>query len=168
MADVPAVSYITAAEVKSQTLLATLKNLAEADVEQLIEIAEDQIDAYVGPQAHHQDDTNTDRVFPREQDCDASGNPVIPYRVSRATLRQVEWLYSQWWPSRTTMELPVMYPISSRDIGGDGSYSETLARGGINLSEASLSEQAKLLLNGFVSRMVGISVTDPDTVPDAT
>ena len=165
MATVPNPKYITEAEVRSQTLIEELGDLGDSDLKTLIQIAEDQIDAHVGPQEHHPDDTTPDRVFPRLTDIDADCNPVVPYKVSRATLRQVEWLYTQWWCDRETAELPMEHPVKQRSIGGDGSYSETLAGEGTDFSRATLSQSAQTLLNGFVSRTAGIDVTDPDKVP---
>ena len=165
MASVPDPSYITAAEVRDQTLVADLRELGDEDLSILIQTAEDQIDAFVGPQEHHPDDPTTDRVFPRLYDTDDDGHPAVPYKVSRATLRQVEWLFVQWWPARDIAELPVEHPVKERSIGGDGSYSEILSGEGIDFSRATLSQSAQTLLNGFVSRTAGIDVTDPDKVP---
>lgn len=165
MAAVPDPKYITVAEVRTQTLIEDLRDLGDGDMKILIQTAEDQIDAYVGPQEHHPDDETTVRVFPRLYDTDEDRNPEIPYKVSRATLRQVEWLYTQWWNDRETSELPVEHAAKERSIGGDGSYSETLAGEGIDFSRATLSQSAQTLLNGFVSRTAGIDVTDPDKVP---
>ena len=165
MATVPDPTYITAAEIRSQTLIEALGDLGDADLNTLIQIAEDQIDAFVGPQEHHPDDAVTDRVFPRLIDRDDNGLPTIPYKVSRATLRQIEWLYTQWWCDRETTDLPTEHPVKQRSIGGDGSYSETLAGEGTDFSRATLSQSAQTLLNGFVSRTTGIDVTDPDTEP---
>lgn len=173
MADVPTVSYITEDEVKAQTAITGLQALFtsnKTDLTSLIQTAEDQIDAYVGPQQHHQYDSNLNRVFPRVQDFQISSAggftyeypliPEVPYKVSRACLRQVEWLYTQWYANRATDQLPTDYPLESQDIGGDGSYAEKRARGGLNYTEASLCDQAKVLLNGFVSRMSRIGTTD--------
>lgn len=174
MATIPTVSYITEDEVKAQTTITGLQTLFtgnKADLTMLIQTAEDQIDAYCGPQQHHQYDANIDRVFPRVQDyaiTSAGGftyeypiTPQVPYKVSRACLRQVEWLYTQWYAGRATDTLPTDYPIESQDIGGDGSYAEKRARGGLNFTEATVCDQAKALLAGFVSRMAQIGVTDP-------
>ena len=168
MASVPDPQYITISEVRTQTLIEDLRDLGDADMKILIQTAEDQIDAFVGPQEHHPDDPVTNRVFPRLYDLDDGGNPEIPYKVSRATLRQVEWLYTQWWNDKETAELPVDHPVKQRSIGGDGSYSETLAGEGTDFSRATLSQSAQTLLNGFVSRTAGIDVTDPDKVPSPT
>ncbi len=171
---VPDPTYITADEVKEQTSLAALKNLLDADIDLLIRTAEDQIDSYVGPQEHHPYDTNIVRVFPRQQDFQiigtASGQarypdrPEIPYKVSVACLRQVEWLYTQWWPNKATAQIPVERVVESESIGGDGSYDATYARGGVSFAESSICEQAKTLLNGFVNRFTGLSTTNPDDV----
>ena len=158
---VPEPTYISPAEVKEQTSLTALDSLSDADLKLLIQTAEDQIDAYCGPQRHHWDDLNTDRVFPREFDQDGDGNPLVPYKVSRACLRQVEHLFLQWWSTRATTDLPTEHAIESESIGGDGSYSHTLASGGMDFSAATISEQAKALLRGFVSRSAGIDVSDP-------
>lgn len=175
MAAVPDPTYITADEVAEQTRVTGLADLEEDDLTYLIQTAEDQIDAYVGPQQHHQWDGNLDRVFPRTQDFSvvvADGvrtqypeTPVIPYRVSRACLRQVEWLFTQWWPSAGTASLPTDHDLSSREIGGDGSYGETRARGGTDLAQASLCHEAKALLTSYVSRSGGIATTDVRTSP---
>lgn len=165
MASVPDPKYITASEVRTQTLIEELRDLGDADLKILIQTAEDQIDAFVGPQGHHPDDPTTDRVFPRACDLDDDGNAAIPYKVSRAALRQVEWLFTQWWNDRETSELPVEHPVKQRSIGGDGSYSETLAGEGTDFSRATLSQSAQTLLNGFVSRTAALDVTDPDKVP---
>ncbi len=170
----PDPSYITADEVEEQTQITALADLETEDIEYLITTAEDQIDAYCGRQAHHPFDTNLDRVFPREQDYRVVGSatgpieyrdtPEVPYNVSKATLRQVEWLYTQWWSNRAT-ELPTVdMPVESRSIGGDGSYDETFARGGLGLSEASVCDQAKLLLKDFKAGTAQLSVTKPDDV----
>jgi hypothetical protein len=169
---VPDVSYITAEEVKEQSLNTGLTALTDGEVESLISIAEDQIDAYVGPQPHHPSDTNIERVFPREQDHtvtnDGSGiyydtsSAEVPYKVARACLRQVEWLYVNWWDDRTSSMLPTEHDASSVSIGGDGSYSETRRAGGSDHRGASLSSEAKSLLEGFKCDFCGIDVTDPD------
>ncbi len=115
---------------------------------------------------------------PREQDFQRTGTssgvqeypdtPEIPYDVSQACLAQVEWLYTNWWPNRTTSQLPASHAIEQRAIGGDGSYSETRARGGLAFTEAAICDAAKVFLDGLCSRWVGIDVTDPDTVPQPT
>lgn len=172
MSTVPDVSYITAEEIKEQSLNSGLIALSDANIEKLIAIAEDQIDAYVGPQPHHPADTTIDRVFPREQDHQAmnDGNGIyyntsvgeVPYKVARACLRQVEWLYVQWWDERTSSMLPESYDASSVSIGGDGSYSESRRAGGGDHRAASVCSEAKALLQGFKSDFCGIDVTDPD------
>ena len=175
----PDPSYITAEEVKEQSFITGLKDgstglLEDADIETLILAAEDQIDKHVGRQPHHPYDSNLTRVFPREQDYQrvgsASGileypqNPEVPYDVSRACLRQVEWLYTQWWANRATTMQPSEHAVEQQSIGSDGSYSETRAHGGTDFTAATLCEQAKTLLSGFVSRMTAISTTDTRTV----
>ncbi len=176
--DVPDVSYLTAAEVKQYSLVTGLKDgstgvLEDEDIETLITTAEDQIDAYCGQQPHHPNDS-TRRVFPREQDFSKvrSGGTlneypdiaVIPYNVSRACLRQVEWLYLQWWPNSATSQPTSMnYVVEQQAISGDGGYSETRAMGGTDLASASLCDQAKLLLKGYVSRWAAIGTTDVRT-----
>lgn len=172
---IPDPSYITEAEVKENTLITALSSLAEADVKKLIQAAEDHIDKYVGRQPHHPRDSNLVRVFPREQDFSRVGSgsgiaeypdtPEIPYEVGVACLRQVEWLYQQWWPNRATSQAPLQHAVTSRSIGGDGSYSESRAGGGVSFVEATLCDQAKVLLDGFRSRWAPIDVTDPRTVP---
>lgn len=165
---VPEPSYITAAEVREQTLIAGLKEedtIDNANLAILIQSAEDQIDAYVGPQKHHPDDDNDDRVFPRDSDEDLDGYPQVPYQVARACLRQVEWLYTQWYPSRTTDQLPVEHDVQSEDIRADGSYSVDYARGGMDLSAASLCPQARVMLDRFRSRFSQIGVSDPRKRP---
>src|SRR2546421_365763 len=92
--EIPEPSYITADEVEENTAITALGELDAEDIETLISAAEDQIDAFVGPQQHHSMDSNLDRVFPRAQDysiIQAGGSrvedptiPVIPYNVSRA------------------------------------------------------------------------------------
>lgn len=169
---VPDPTYITVDEVKEQSLIAELVALEDANIEKLIQKAEDQIDAYVGAQPHHPRDTNTDRVFPRDIDYAVSADgetldydaetPVIPYKVSRACLLQVEWLYTQWWNNRETEMAPVEHDASAVSIGGDGSYSETRTGGGTDFSAATLCNEAKALLRGSVARFSGIDVTDPD------
>lgn len=165
---VPTPSYITAAEVKTQSKIAALITLADTDIDTLIEVAEDQIDAYVGPQQHHPEDNNLDRVFPRAVDYERTNDgddrdtPVIPYKVTRATLRQVEFLFLNWWPNKATAEMPTNKAITDQDIGGDGSYSVSYAHGGVDFSAASLCDAAKTLLDGFRSRWAGLSVSHPD------
>lgn len=174
---VPDPSYITADEVKANILVTGLKDgstgaLSDDDINTLILTAEDQIDAFCGPQPHHPYDDNLTRVFPRAQDFvvvvtggvrrDYPELPDIPYNVSRACLRQVEFLYTQWWPTRATTELPTRYAVQSQSIGGDGSYSETRARP-TDFSSASLCDQAKLLLTNFRSSFCGIGTTDVRT-----
>jgi hypothetical protein len=169
---IPDPTYITVDEVKEQTRITGLEALDDDDVAFLIQNAEDQIDAYVKKQPHHPNDTNIERVFPRVQDYQRTGTgsgidhdpcvPAIPYKVSLACLRQVEWLYSQWWPNVATEQIPVVPTIESEDIGADGSYAATFARGGMNLDEASLCDQAKLQLDGFVSRFTGLSTSHPN------
>lgn len=165
---VPTPSYITAAQVDEQSMIMGLTDLEDDDINSLIAVAEDQIDAFVGPQEHHPEDDNLDRVFPRVQDYSRSNEgddrdtPVIPYKVTRATLRQVEFLYAQWWPTRATAEMPTNKPVTDEEIGGDGSYSASYAHGGVDFSAASLCDASKALLEGFRSRWAGISVTHPD------
>lgn len=175
---IPDPTYITAAEVREQTLitgLADAETIDDDDLEKLISIAEDQIDSFVGPQKHHYADTNIERVFPREQDYYVEGTtggqepdpdtPEIPLKVSLACLRQVEWLYTQWWSNRATQTLPEAKATTSESIGGDGSYTADYAGGGVDFTSATLCDQAKALLQGFVSRFTGISVSDPDLTP---
>lgn len=172
MPDVPDPTYISATEVIDQTLIANLKTLDPANINVLIRNAEDQIDNHVGPQRHHPFDSNSDRVFPRVQDYSFSivsgqryeypETPVIPYKVMRATLRQVEFLYLQWWSTSTTAQTPVEKDVSAEEIRGDGGYSAVYTGGGMDLAGASLCHEAKALLNGFVSRWAGISVSHPN------
>ncbi len=169
---IPEPSYITVDEVKTQSKIEGLNDLENEDIAFLIQNAEDQIDAYCGPQAHHPNDVNITRVFPRERDYRRVGTgdgiedypetPEIPYKVSIACLRQVEWLFTQWWPHSDTSQFPVEHAVESEDIGADGSHSVTYARGGVDLSSASLCDQAKLQLAGFVSRFVGMSTSHPN------
>lgn len=176
--DVPDPTYIESDEVVDQTLLTALQHLDPAEIDKLIQIAEEQIDAYVGPQPHHWADTNIERVFPREQDFSRVGStggvieypntPEVPAKVSRACLRQVEWLYTQWYTTSGTSLLPTNQEVEQESIGGDGSYSATYARGGSLEGKVSLCTQAQELLKGFVSRVCGIGVTDPDTAPPVT
>lgn len=165
---VPEPKYITADEIAAQTLITALANLGDADTDKLIQASEDMIDAHVGQQKHHPDDTDTNRVFPRVQDLDVDGYPTVPYRVSRATLAQVEWLYTEWWDVRATEMTPSEHAVESLAIGGDGSYRETRANKGGDFSSASLCDKAKSLLKGYVSRSAPLSVTDPKTVPIPT
>jgi|SRR5579863_1350280 len=168
----PSPSYILPSDVQQRTLIAALKSLDNDSLTTLIVAAEDMIDAYVGPQKHHWKDLNTDRVFPREQDIDQTlllngvisspnENPIIPYQVSVACLRQVEWLFTQWWSESTTDELPIQQDVKGEDIGGDGSYSATYVRDGLDLSSATLSPNARVLLGRFRSKFAGIDVSDP-------
>ena len=175
---IPDPTYITADEIRAQTLITGLDNaqtISDENVEKLISIAEQQIDDYVGPQKHHYADSTIERVFPREQDYYIAGStsgpvpypdtPEVPLKVSLACLRQVEWLYTQWWTNRATKTLPSEKEVTAESIGGDGSYSADYANGGLGFTQSSLCDQARKLLQGFVSRFTGISVTDPDTSP---
>lgn len=170
----PEPTYITVDEVKANTLITALQSLDDESITKIIQLAEGHIDAFCGPQPHHQYDDNLNRVFPREQDFSVVGGssgfteypdrPEIPHNVGVACLRQVEWLYTQWWSDRATEQPSVDYPVEARQIGGDGSYSETLARGGMALSEATLCEQARVLLQGFKAGTAPLSLTKPDHV----
>jgi hypothetical protein len=168
---VPDASYITVEDLKGQTKISALAGLGSEDLITLIQTAEDMIDAYVGRQKHHYYDTNITRVFPRVEDyhrtnfIEYPAIPEIPYQVSRACLRQVEWLYSQWWPNKDTEEIPVEYDVSDIDIGGDGSISEKRVRDGLDFSSATLSVQARSLLIPFRSRVAGIAVSNPRGTP---
>jgi hypothetical protein len=153
---IPEPSYVTAKEVKEQTLVTSLTDFATSDLNKLIQLAESQIDAYVCPQIHHPDDDNTSRVFPRRVDIDEDGNPEIPLQVSLACLRQVEWLYLQWWDNKDDQAMPTERDTQSESIGGDGSYSASYSQG---MDRATICLQAKALLANFVSRTVGISVS---------
>lgn len=171
--DVPDVTYITVEDLKAQTLISALAVLGDDELTTLIQTAEDMIDAYVGRQKHHYFDTNITRVFPRVEDYQRTNFiefpaiPEIPYQVSRACLRQVEWLYSQWWPNRETDEIPVEYDVASVDVGGDGSVAEKRVRDGLDFSSATLSVQARNLLTPFRSRVAGISVSNPRGTPQS-
>jgi hypothetical protein len=163
---IPDPTYITAAEVAANTLITALTNLAAENTTKLIQRAEAQIDKYVGRQQHHPDDDNTDRVFPRLEDFDEdSGATIIPLDISQACLAQVEYLYTEWWSVSSTSQTPVERNVESESIGGDGSYSATYGNGGMTTSADLLCSQAKALLDGYVARFVGLSVTDPDDVP---
>jgi len=168
MPAVPTPSYITADEVKAQSKIAALIALQNPDINSMIETAEDQIDAYVGPQPHHPEDDNLDRVFPRTVDYERTNDgddrdtAVMPYKVMRATLRQVEFLYRNWWPTRATAEMPTNKAITDQDIGGDGGYSVSYAHGGVDFSAATLCDDSKALLEGFRSRWAGLSLSHPD------
>lgn len=166
---IPDPTYITEAEVTANTLITALGSLSTDQRKKLIQRAESQIDKYVGRQQHHPDDDNTDRVFPRVEDFDEdSGDPIIPLDVSQACLAQVEYLYTQWWSTRTTTQEPVEKNVQSENIGGDGSYSATYANNGMTTAADMLCPQAKALLDGYVARFVPLSVTDPDDVPPPT
>ena len=165
---VPAPTYLTVADVRAQSFIADLKDpsaIDDGDLTLLLQAAEDHIDGYVGRQRHPPYDTNVARVFPREQDyrrtnlADYPYEPEVPYEVSRACLRQVEWLYSQWWPSRATDDLPVQLDVSQQDVGGDGTISETYARGGLDLAAATLCPQARATLSGYRNRSASISTS---------
>lgn len=160
----PDPSYISVADVRANTLIANLKLTAQISDDNLkivIQNAEDMIDAYVGAQRHHWKDTNTNRVFPREEDVDTSNNPEVPYRVSMACLRQVEWLYTQWYSTATTDEMPIVHGVESEDIGGDGSYAYKAAMGGMDISRATMAPNAQALLEGIRSKLATIGVSDP-------
>jgi len=170
MADIQSVpdpTYITIALVKAQTKIDGLTTLADGDLTTLIQTAEEMIDAYVGPQRHHIYDTNIYRVFPREQDFQRTNLvewptlPIIPLNVTRACLRQVEWLFTQWWPNKATDEIPVDYDVTGIDMGGDGSVSETRVRKGLDFSSATMSVQARHLLKDYHSKAAGIAVSKP-------
>lgn len=163
---VPDPKYITLAEVRAQTRIGALSDLSDGDLTDLIQTAEDQIDDYVGPQKHHPDDADTDRVFPRWGDVDSNDDPAVPYKVSRAALRQVEWLFTEWWDESSNSLLPMNHIAVERDMRGDGSYAEK--RGKIDYAEAAIAPQARPLLMRFRSRTGKISVTDPENVPDAS
>ena len=163
---IPDPTYITAAQVASNTLITALANLGEENVTKIIKRAEGQIDKYVGRQEHHPDDDNTDRVFPRLEDDDC-GSPVIPLDISHACLAQVEFLYTQWWSTSGTTQEPVSRDVKSESIGGDGSYSAAYGDGPVRPGDL-LCAQAKMYLDGYVNRFVALSVTDPDTVPSPT
>lgn len=53
MTDVLEPTYLEIADLNAQTTIATLKTLSDSDLTLLLQTAEDQIDAYVGPQRHH-------------------------------------------------------------------------------------------------------------------
>lgn len=169
--DTPPITYLSAQEVKDTTLLSGLKTLTPIDLESLIAASEDLIDAYVGKQKHHVYDSNINRVFPRTQDYQILGTslgpieypqiPVIPYDVQKACLRQVEWLFVQWWTLRDTEAMPVQYDTSEVNVGGDGSISEKLVRGGLDLSAATLAPQARTILAQYRSRAAQIGLSRP-------
>lgn len=172
---VPAPTYISAADVIAQTFLTGLQELNPENITRLIQAAEGQIDKYVGPQPHHPYDDNLDRVFPRAQDFSIvqSGGvrreypetPVIPLDVSMACLKQVEWLFLQWWPNRETAQAPVKnYDITDRAIHADGSYSESRANAG-DFEKATLCPETKGYLANYRSRWAGIGTTDTRTSP---
>jgi hypothetical protein len=167
---IPEPTYITVDDVRDNSKILTIGTLSDDDLSFLIQTAEDQIDAYVRPQRHHPNDTNINRVFPRSQDYLRVGNgdgidhfvetPEIPYKVSLACLRQVEYLFTQWWPNAGTGQLPVEREVESEDIGADGSYAATYRP--VDLSAASLCDLAKAQLEGFVSRFTGLSTSHPN------
>ncbi len=173
---IPDPTYVTAQEVKDETLITALGALEAQNIEKLIKVAEAQIDAYCCKQPHHPFDSNVDRVFPREQDYQVTGaaggpleypdRPQIPLDVSLACLRQVEWLYTQWWSNSATDLPPSNRAVTSESIGGDGSWSGDYAKGGSDFAEASLCEQARGLLEGYRSRTAPLSLTRPsDVIP---
>jgi hypothetical protein len=165
MASVPTITYLSLADLQAQTLIDELKSLNDGDKTTLIQIAEDQIDKYVGKQKHHPWDTNITRVFPRVEDYQRTNLaeypeiPEIPYDVSRACLRQVEWLFTQWWTNEDATDLPTEYDVESAEIGGEGSVSEKYVRNGLGLTEASLAPQARLLLSEYRSRGAQIATS---------
>src|SRR4051812_17693521 len=120
---IPDPTYITAQEVKANSKITGLIALENADIEYLIQTAEDHIDGFVGRQKHHPYDDNIERVFPREEDYRITSDaeyPLeheIPYLVSKACLAQVEHLYLNWWPNRETSQTPIKKDISEQDIG---------------------------------------------------
>jgi hypothetical protein len=178
---IPDPTYITVDEVQENSLVTGLKDdsagvLGDADITKLIQHAEAQIDAYCGKQEHHPYDGNLDRVFPRAQDYSvvvSNGlryeyprTPVIPLDVSTACLRQVEFLYLQWWPNRETAQPTASnHAVEQEAAGGDGSYSATYSGGGTDLTAASLCDQAKVLLTGYRSRWAPLGTTDVRTSP---
>lgn len=165
---IPDPTYVTAEEVKENTRIAGLSALADDDVGFLIQHAEDQIDARCGPQMHHPYDDNVERVFPRDCDYRRTSTaeyplePEIPYLISRACLLQVEYLYLNWWPDVETRQATLSSPVQSESIGGDGTYSATYARGGLDLSAATLAPPVLAILDRqFTSRVAEIGLPDP-------
>ena len=153
----PAPSYITVDLVVSGSTFSAFDDLSVEDITILIQNAEETIDAYVGRQKHHPNDDNRHRVFPRAEDVDINSVVIIPLQVTQATLRQVEWLYTEWWDVHLDEARTLEYEAKSVRMGGDGSYSEDRASGGpggtgIDFSAASLSPQAKGLLQPFRCR----------------
>ncbi len=171
--EIPDPTYITVAEVQEHTLVTNLATANEADIKKLIQVAEGQIDKHCGRQLHHPNDSNLARVFPREQDfARTSGGgtieqdpdtPEIPLDVSTACLRQVEWLFVNWWANRATESTPVLHQAEQVDIGADGSYSET-RRPMPDFAQASLCAQAQAALKDYVSRWAALDVTDVNAV----
>lgn len=169
--DLPDPTYIDSVTLLERTRMTGIDALDDEDVTLLIQTAEEQIDAYVGPQRHHLEDTNVLRVFPRYEDTDSeSGAVIIPAEVTMATLRQVEWLFEQWWSTRATQSQPTDHAKTNVNVGSDGSYSEQRTHKGLDFAGASLCEQAKALLSRLKSGSGEIMLSNPrpENVPTSS
>lgn len=168
MASAPTISYITLAEVRSETTnqdcIADASVISDDELTKLVKRAETAIDAYVGRQKHHPDDTNIDRVFPREIDFDIDGNAEIPYQVHDACLYQIEFLYSSWYAVDKTQPVPEQHQIKSYGVTGDGGYNETRTGGGRDDAAAQLCPQARGTLKGFVDKTAKMLLSEPREV----
>ncbi len=172
MADIvtlPAPTYVTVAILKARSSFEFPKDLSNEDLTYLIQTAETQIDGYVGPQRHHPADDNEHRVFPRAEDIDRHGAVIIPLHVTEACVAQVEWLYQEWWTGGLNQTQPLQHPVSTLNMGADGSYSEQRTQKGLDYSAATLCEQAKAKLTRFRSSSGRVSTEplrrDPTIVP---
>ncbi len=172
MADIPSLpepTYVTVDILRERTSIEDFDELPEEEVTTLIQTAEQQIDDFCGRQEHHSLDDNEHRIFPRPEDEDIEGNVIIPPRVTAACILQVEWLYTQWWRDGDNAEesAPVEHKPTQFSIGGDGSYSETRAGGGRDMSLATLCEAAQAKLAPFRSRSGSLDTADirPDRQP---
>lgn len=149
MSRLPGVTYNSASEIQEDSKVIP-ESMEDGDIETLIQLAEGHIDDYVGLQEHHPDDTNVDRVFPRVEDVnETSGLPEVPLAVYEATLRQVEYLYLNWWDEKESKLLPMSHDLKAYSVTGEGGYSEQRAKGGSDHSAGLLCEQAKAKLVGF-------------------
>lgn len=85
--------YISVADAQAGSNVLAFKNMDATTAANTLLEAEDYVDDFVGVQPHNILDLDLYRVFPRVQDIDPlTAAVIIPYNVSRATLKMAEFL----------------------------------------------------------------------------
>lgn len=147
-------TYVTWVEFKDETVITALATITEDAFDKLAKRAEFMIDAYVGRQERY--DPEQARIFPRSEDVDSSGVPIIPEMVKTAAIRTIENIYLKTSPTTGSKAGDA---LSSESIG-DYSYQKSDAlveKSGANIGYDMVPAEARAYLIDYRRKSVQIS-----------